>query len=218
MVGVQKGEIEMSNNFCSQCGAALEQDAKFCGSCGAKVESVVQMQAQSVQKDSQGQLRQEFDTVKKNVAGQFETVGRGKWQQKVEGNSFFQRFKAEYFTTQGRLNRRAYIFISIKLFFMSLIPYLLLGISVSLMSAGSESANLLGLFLILPSFALIVPFVVASFMVGARRCHDLGHSGWMVFLTVIPYVNIIFGLYILFFRGTVGANQYGEDPLQMPVY
>jgi len=55
---------------------------------------------------------------------------------------------------------------------------------------------------------------VASIMMLARRLHDLDKSGWWMLLLFVPLVNILFYIYILFFKGTEGPNQYGEDPLQ----
>ena len=37
-------------------------------------------------------------------------------------------------------------------------------------------------------------------------------SGWLILLMFVPIVNALFGLYMLFADGTVGPNQYGEDP------
>lgn len=45
----------------------------------------------------------------------------------------------------------------------------------------------------------------------ALRCHDRGWSGWLCFLILIPLVNIIFGLMLLFMPGTTD-NEYGEQP------
>lgn len=55
---------------------------------------------------------------------------------------------------------------------------------------------------------------VASIMMLERRLHDLDKSGWWMLLLCVPLVNILFYIYILFFKGTEGPNQYGEDPLQ----
>ena len=47
---------------------------------------------------------------------------------------------------------------------------------------------------------------------GVKRLHDLDKSGWLILLMFVPIVNALFGLYMLFADGTVGPNQYGEDP------
>jgi uncharacterized membrane protein YhaH (DUF805 family) len=46
--------------------------------------------------------------------------------------------------------------------------------------------------------------------VSAKRCHDLGRSGWWMILLFLPIANLIFGLYLLFAPGEQGSNAYGE--------
>ena len=46
-----------------------------------------------------------------------------------------------------------------------------------------------------------------------KRLHDLGHSGWWVLLFIVPLINILLLLYLFFFRGQMGGNQYGPDPI-----
>jgi uncharacterized membrane protein YhaH (DUF805 family) len=57
--------------------------------------------------------------------------------------------------------------------------------------------------------------ILASFP-QVKRLHDLNMSGWFYWLSLIPLVNLIFGLYMLFARGTVGPNRYGPDPRDRP--
>jgi hypothetical protein len=45
-----------------------------------------------------------------------------------------------------------------------------------------------------------------------KRLHDVDKSGWFLLLALIPIVNFILGLYMLFADGTVGPNRYGADP------
>ena len=46
-----------------------------------------------------------------------------------------------------------------------------------------------------------------------KRLHDLGHSGWWVLLFIVPLINLLLLLYLFFFRGQMGGNQYGPDPI-----
>lgn len=46
-----------------------------------------------------------------------------------------------------------------------------------------------------------------------KRFHDLGYSGWWTLTTMIPLVAVVPMVYLLFWRGTMGPNQYGNDPL-----
>ena len=45
-----------------------------------------------------------------------------------------------------------------------------------------------------------------------RRLHDLDKKEWLIVLSLIPLVNVLFALYLLFFPGTEGRNKYGEQP------
>lgn len=116
-------------------------------------------------------------------------------------------FKELFFTSAGRLNRKSYIYRSIFLSFALGIIQLIL----ELATAAIEALELLFAVMIL---ALCIFGFVAGIMMLARRLHDLDKSGWWMLLLCVPLVNILFYIYILFFKGTEGPNQYGEDPLQ----
>ena len=64
---------------------------------------------------------------------------------------------------------------------------------------------------LLSIFAIIVTAILTSFP-QVKRLHDLDLSGWYYWLGLIPLVNLIFGLYVMFGRGTIGPNKYGPDP------
>jgi uncharacterized membrane protein YhaH (DUF805 family) len=50
-----------------------------------------------------------------------------------------------------------------------------------------------------------VAVIIPAIAVGVRRMHDVGKSGWYL---LIPIYNLILALT----EGTVGDNEYGEDP------
>ena len=72
-----------------------------------------------------------------------------------------------------------------------------------------EMVNIAIPLLMLPAVLLGLVGVYLFIMLGIRRAHDLGHSGWFLLLTFIPYIGIVFGLYLLFKRGDQGSNKYG---------
>jgi uncharacterized membrane protein YhaH (DUF805 family) len=58
------------------------------------------------------------------------------------------------------------------------------------------------------SLAMLVP----SLAVGARRLHDIGKSGWLQLLGLIPLIGWILLIYWAAQPGDSGANQYGSPP------
>ncbi|MDR1922590.1 MAG: DUF805 domain-containing protein [Candidatus Adiutrix sp.] len=105
-----------------------------------------------------------------------------------------------FFTIQGRVNREPYWLCGLSL---GLISVPLAALAVAL-----KSRELFALVQVLPIFLglLMIPVAV-------KRCHDRGKSGWFLLLGLIPLVNFWVTVELLFLRGTVGPNKYGDDPL-----
>jgi uncharacterized membrane protein YhaH (DUF805 family) len=61
------------------------------------------------------------------------------------------------------------------------------------------------------SIAAIIP----GFMLVIRRLHDLDRPTWWCIGCIIPLVNMALAVYLLFFKGTDGPNQFGPDPLEV---
>jgi len=61
---------------------------------------------------------------------------------------------------------------------------------------------------------ICLALAIPSITVGVRRLHDLNKSGWLYLLCLVPVVGGLLLLYWFSLPGTVGANQYGEDPKQ----
>ena len=62
------------------------------------------------------------------------------------------------------------------------------------------------------SLALFVP----SIAVGTRRLHDIGKSGWLQLLGIIPIIGWAILIYWAAQPGQPGSNQYGSAPQDAP--
>ncbi|MBL4628263.1 MAG: DUF805 domain-containing protein [Roseicyclus sp.] len=65
---------------------------------------------------------------------------------------------------------------------------------------------------IIVGLGLIVPGIALAF----RRMHDTGRSGWWLLIGLIPLVGFLIILFWFVQRGTVGSNEFGDDPYDAP--
>ena len=59
-------------------------------------------------------------------------------------------------------------------------------------------------------------YALATFLpglaLGVRRLHDVGKSGWMMFIALIPLIGAIWLIVLICTNGESGDNKYGADP------
>jgi len=115
-------------------------------------------------------------------------------------NTYFQVLN-KYVDFNGRANRKEYwIFVLYNAIFTVIAILLdnIFKIAISDLGYG-------------PIYGL---YVLATFIpalaVKVRRLHDLGKSGWMFFITLIPLIGIIWLIVLLASKGNSSANQYGQ--------
>ncbi len=64
-----------------------------------------------------------------------------------------------------------------------------------------------------PLYGLYVLAVfIPGIAVSIRRLHDIGKSGWMLLLALIPIIGGIWLLVLMVREGDRGENKYGPDP------
>ena len=51
--------------------------------------------------------------------------------------------------------------------------------------------------------------LLPSFSIAVRRMHDIGKSGWMLLVSMIPLIGSIWLIVLLVKKGDEGANEYG---------
>lgn len=117
-------------------------------------------------------------------------------------------FKAP-FSFEGRIRRTEYglsvIIYAVALTIIQLIIGAMIAGSSSTYSS-SDSSGTVVIFLI-----FLIPMLWFLWAQGAKRCHDLGNSGWW---QLIPF----YGFWLLFQDGQHGANQYGNNPKGIQTY
>ena len=61
---------------------------------------------------------------------------------------------------------------------------------------------------IIYSLFIITPTIAVS----VRRLHDIGKSGWMILISLIPFVGGIWMLILMIRDSNPGDNEYGPNP------
>ncbi|HAT98064.1 MAG TPA: hypothetical protein DCS50_03030, partial [Acidaminococcaceae bacterium] len=122
----------------------------------------------------------------------------------------------KYFSFNGRLNRKPFLLRSV----MATLMPLLLMFAMFLVFAGGirpgieyQYKDLMWLHVLLHC-TLMVLAIISGLSLGIRRCHDLDKTGWWLLLGMIPCINMVWMIYLVCKRGTIGKNCYGEDPVQ----
>lgn len=120
-------------------------------------------------------------------------------------------YEPRIFSAEGRIGRLRYLVYSfIVQFATACFAGAMAAVVVPLIMHRSDSSALL-----IPMLVLIyIPLLAAMFVMAKRRLNDLNHSGWLSLLLLIPLVNVVLALYLLFWPGTKGRNDYGPRPVK----
>lgn len=117
--------------------------------------------------------------------------------------------KTRFFSLNQRIGRARFVAYSLIAYFVYF--FALAGILIAfrfvfgLPSTESESSPLM-------SFVYVFSYLAVVSLVARRRLRDLGQSGWLSLLYLIPLINIIFWFYLALARGEPTANTYGLRP------
>ena len=115
-------------------------------------------------------------------------------------------FQSKFLRYDNRLNRKRYIMRALTLWAAVVAVSFIIGFIASV--TGIKSLTKLGTIV---SIASVIP----GFMLVIRRLHDLDRPTWWCLGCIIPLINFVLAIYLLFFKGTDGPNQYGPDPLEV---
>src|SRR5690606_11407877 len=118
-------------------------------------------------------------------------------------NWYLKVVKENYANFKGRARRKEYwMFVLFNIIFaiVAMILDNVLGLAWGEVGYGPIYL-LYGLAVLIPGLAVAV-----------RRLHDIGKSGWMFLIALIPIIGSIWLLVLFVTEGNKGANKYGPDP------
>lgn len=114
---------------------------------------------------------------------------------------------------QGRIGRMRYLAYSLGFsLLMNLVMTPFVGFSAMMGGMAGSPESMGTLSIIVLALITIVSLVIGVMFV-KRRLNDLNRSGWWMLLFIVPVVNLLLIIYLLFFPGTDGANNYGPPPI-----
>ena len=112
--------------------------------------------------------------------------------------NYYLEVLKKYAEFNGRARRAEYWYF----FLFNIIISIVLGIVSRII--GDKRGVLGGLY----GLAVLIPAIG----VGIRRLHDIGKSGWMLLISLIPLIGWIWILVLLATDSNPGDNQYGPNP------
>ena len=117
--------------------------------------------------------------------------------------NWYLKVLKQYADFKGRARRKEYW-----MFALFNIIFLIVAITLdNILGTAIEGVGY-GLFYFLYILAVLIP----SLAVAVRRLHDVGKSGWMILIGLIPVIGAIWLLVLCVTDSQPGENQYGANP------
>ncbi|MCH3949906.1 MAG: DUF805 domain-containing protein [Acidaminococcus sp.] len=202
-----------TDTFCPKCGAPLAEEKNSAQQASQEQENpamkdaakenagqTTEKRAEVISVTTQEQERQEYAEQER------QEQGRQEWerQERTDSKGFFQMVKENlpnsknwqqmYLSFEGRISRSQF-------FIRWLLVNIVAAVFVPLLAG------------VLPVY--VVFFAISLFMqvsLCMRRFHDAGHGGIWVSVMLIPFVNIMAVIYLLFAKSEPRENEYGPQP------
>lgn len=124
-----------------------------------------------------------------------------------------ETYEPQIFSLKGRIGRLRYMgYTWLLMIICGFAIGFIAAVAVPALAGSGKPGAGFAIFMIV----LYGPVIAVSLIMAMRRLHDLNNSGWLSLLSLVPFVNIFFGLYLLFAPGTNGRNSYGPMPSKNP--
>lgn len=109
----------------------------------------------------------------------------------------------QYADFNGRARRKEYW-----MFFLFNMVFATVALLIDIAAGTANLDSGSGLFQGIYSLAVLIP----GLAVGVRRLHDVGKSGWMLLIALIPIIGAIWLLVLMVTDSKEGTNKWGENP------
>ncbi len=90
--------------------------------------------------------------------------------------------------------------------------FVLFNLIISLLLMFIDGMTGLNILQAIYSLAVLIPGLAVS----VRRLHDIGKSGWMILVALIPLIGLVWLLVLYCMDSTPGKNKYGSNPKEGP--
>ena len=124
--------------------------------------------------------------------------------------NWYLRVLNQYSDFNGRARRKEYWMFALVNFIISLA---IIGIDNALGLSFNYTGNISGAGVFNSIYNLLI--LIPSLAVTVRRLHDVGKSGWMLLIGLIPLVVAIWLLILLLRDSEAGENKYGPNPKEL---
>ena len=123
-------------------------------------------------------------------------------------NGSEELYSPSVFSFNGRIGRLRYLAYGVGSMFLLMLAMIPLGAATAFMGgeAGASTGSMIAIVVIYAAM------IVLSVMFGKRRLNDLNRSGWWFLLSIVPIANLLLTIYLIFFPGTDGNNNFGAAP------
>ncbi|TRO13120.1 DUF805 domain-containing protein [Ectopseudomonas mendocina] len=184
----QAADAATPHMTCPKCGHQ-QAKASECSACGIIIEKYLARQAQLAE-------------VAPAAAPVVATASPYAPPQANVAEQLPQYSELKVLGVSGRIGRVRYLgwLMAMTLCF---IPIMLIGTGIAAMSS-TLAMLALGI--------VSIAAVVIGIFIGVQRLHDIGWSGWLLLVHLIPVVGSVFALLMLIIPGTQGVNRYGPPP------
>ncbi|WP_068829623.1 DUF805 domain-containing protein [Pseudomonas sp. BMS12] len=176
---------------CPKCGHSQPKSAE-CSACGVIIEKYLARQAQQP-------TPQESPAAPAASTAQPSPYSP---PQAEVGDVLPEFGDLRVFTLEGRIGRLRYLAWSMALMFAAALLY---GVAaMGFVISDTVAMILMGI--------VGIGALVASVFLGVQRLHDIGWSGWLYLLQLVPIAGFVIALLMLVVPGTNAANRYGPPP------